>query len=306
MRISVVIPTYNYAHYLAYALDSVLTQTRPPDEIIVVDDGSTDNTRDVLARYEHRIRYVYQPNAGLSAARNTGTKLATGDWVAYLDSDDAWKPDKLLKQEEAVSRNPEAILVYTGFWYLNPDGSFSEGATTLAPDRLWPSLRARNPIIASTSMAQRAAVLDAGGFNETLTSCEDWDLWVRLKVRGQFAVVPERVTIYRLTPQSMSTNVRRMIDNMEAIRETSLLHGLRGLSRIVWTRRIRSVAHMHAAITAGGYSRTLEREHIIRSFVFWPSPWYEPRRCLVLLRNLMRPEAYKRFTSAYRKFSGTK
>ncbi|MDP9054818.1 MAG: glycosyltransferase family 2 protein [Acidobacteriota bacterium] len=301
MKISVVIPTYNYAHYLTFALDSVLAQTRAADEIIVVDDGSTDNTREVAARYAPQIHYVYQPNAGLSAARNTGTRLASGDWIAYLDSDDAWKPDKLLRQEEAVRRTPQVSLVFTGFWYLHPDGSFSEGETPTPPERLWPGLRARNLITGSGSsaMVRRTSVLEAEGFNEALRSCEDWDLWVRLKARAEFGVVPERLTIIRVTPQSMSTNAQRMIDSMEAIRETTLLHGLSGITRLLWTGRIRSVAQMHAAITMGAFSRDLERKHIVKSVLYWPNPWFEPRRYLVLVRNLVGHEFYKRVSSMF-------
>jgi len=291
MKISVVIPTYNYAGYLPAAIESVLSQERLPDEIIVVDDGSTDNTREVVAPYEPRVRYFYQKNAGLSAARNTGTRLASGDWVAYLDSDDLWKPGKLRDQEKAVNEVPGAVLAYTGVVFLNPDGSISDGGPAVPPERVWPALRARNMITASSSMARREAVLEAGGFNEALRSCEDWDMWVRLKPWGAFVAAPERLAVVRLTPQSMSSNAQRMIDNMEAILEDTLLQGLHGFSRRCWKRRIRSVAQMHAAITDGAFSRTLERKRLIKSILYWPFPWYEPRRYKVLLRNLLRPAA---------------
>jgi hypothetical protein len=297
MIISVVIPTYNYGHYLPFAIESVLAQKRFPDEIIVVDDGSTDDTKEVVARYAPRVRYFFQQNAGLSAARNTGTKLASGDWVAYLDSDDAWKPEKLLDQEAAVNKVPGAVVAYTGQVNLNPDGSISEGNLAMPPDRIWPTLRARNMLPASSVMAHRASVLEAGGFNEKLRSCEDWDLWVRLRSRGPFAAASESLTIVRLTPQSMSSNAQRMIDNMEAILEGTLLRGLSGLSRAFWRRRIRSVAQLHAAITVGALSRSGERKHLFRSIRYWPIPWYEPKRYLVLLRNLLGPSAWKRLSS---------
>ena len=108
-KVSVIIPTYNRAEYVTHAIDSVLAQTYTDYEIIVVDDGSADNTKDVLLPYMDRIRYIYQENAGLSAARNTGIKAAKGDWIAFLDSDDEWLPGKLAVQMRAVERHPQLV-----------------------------------------------------------------------------------------------------------------------------------------------------------------------------------------------------
>src|SRR5689334_19281127 len=143
MRTSVVIPAYNYGRYLGRAIDSALAQTRPVDEIIVVDDGSTDNTREVAESFGERIIYVYQKNKGLSAARNTGIRKATGDWVAFLDADDWWHPDKIKRQLEAASKDPEIGLVYTASWVVTPEGD--KTPTTLAdPNHLWPAIRYNN------------------------------------------------------------------------------------------------------------------------------------------------------------------
>src|SRR5687767_14566662 len=126
--VSVVIPTYNYGRYVGDAIDSALAQTRPPDEVVVVDDGSTDDTPDRLAAYGDRIRVVRQTNQGLSAARNAGIRAAHGDWVAFLDSDDAFHPRKLELQLGALARRPELRLLATdGFhdeaakWPTVPD-----------------------------------------------------------------------------------------------------------------------------------------------------------------------------------------
>src|SRR5690242_5171951 len=128
MKISAVIPTYNHERYLPFALDGALRQTRPLDEIIIVDDGPKDQTRQLVARYGDQVRYIYQDNAGLSAARNAGMRAATGDWVAFLDADDGWLPDKIRWQEEVARRTPAAVLVYNRALFLQPDGS-----TTLSP-----------------------------------------------------------------------------------------------------------------------------------------------------------------------------
>ncbi len=107
MKISVVIPAYNAEQMIARAIDSVLAQTRPADEIIVVDDGSTDNTAKVIKSYGDKVMLIQQENAGVSVARNTGIEAATGDWIAFLDGDDEWLPEKLKLQTEHLKRNPD-------------------------------------------------------------------------------------------------------------------------------------------------------------------------------------------------------
>ena len=107
--ISAVIPAYNAEKYITRAIDSVLGQTRPVDEIIIVDDGSTDNTAEAIKRYGDKIQYIYQENAGVSAARNTGIKAAATDWIAFLDADDEWLPERIQLQVELLKRI-ESIL----------------------------------------------------------------------------------------------------------------------------------------------------------------------------------------------------
>ena len=115
--ISVVIPAYNAGKHIARAIDSVLAQTQPPCEIIVVDDGSTDDTAQVVASYRPKVTYIYQDNAGASVARNTGIQAAAGQWIAFLDADDEWLADKLKLQIEHLKRNPD--LVWTTGNYIN-------------------------------------------------------------------------------------------------------------------------------------------------------------------------------------------
>ncbi len=298
ITIAAVVPTYNYAHFLTFAVDSILRQTRPADEIIVVDDGSTDNTREVIAGYGDRVRYVYQPNAGLSAARNTGTREASSDWVAYLDSDDAWDPAKLQLQEQNLSQLPDALLSYTGKIHIDVSGTPVQSVPAPPPDALWPLMRACNLLPASSVMARRDAVLRAGGFNEELRACEDWDMWVRLRLDGPITGLAEPLTLVRLTPASMSTNVQRMIDNMERIREGTLLKGLTGLSRDLWTRRIRSVQMFHAAVTAQEFDRAEGRKYLLNSLANWP--FWSPERYYALLLNLLGASARRQISALVR------
>src|SRR5688500_9583140 len=108
--VSVVIPAYNYGHFVTEAVASALNQTHPHVEVIVVDDGSTDGTADILKPFGSRIRYIYQPNRGLSAARNTGIRAARGEWVAFLDADDLWHPSKTETQLSAVVNDSHIAL----------------------------------------------------------------------------------------------------------------------------------------------------------------------------------------------------
>src|SRR6202020_1247775 len=136
----VAIPAYNAELFLRAALDSVLAQTVQPYEIIVVNDGSTDRTEEIALSYGSHIRYIKQENQGLSGARNTAIHAASGDWIALFDSDDLMAPQKLAKQTAAIEANPNLILVYSAFTYLNPDGSTYE--TPVFPAKnLWPALR---------------------------------------------------------------------------------------------------------------------------------------------------------------------
>jgi glycosyltransferase involved in cell wall biosynthesis len=286
--ISAVIPAYNHAHFIAFALDSILAQTRPPDEIFVIDDGSTDNTAAVVEQYGSRVKYVRQRNAGVGAARNLGVRLTSGDWIAFIDADDGWLPEKLSRQVEMLDARPEAVLVHTGSTIMEVDGRMIPLPLNLSGEKHWPLMRFMNPITMSSVMVSRRAYVDVGGFNERLTSCEDWDLWVRMHSPGRFVAVPEPLTIYRATAESMSTNPDRMIANMEIIRPTSLLRGLPSWVKPFWTRRIRAVAHYQASITARPKGRQVERGYLMRSIVQWPLPSRGlPARYRSVIRNLI-------------------
>lgn len=119
---SVVIPTYNRARLLGEALDSVLAQTRTPDEIIVVDDGSSDSTLDTLSRHRGRVVVLVQPHLGPSTARNAALRIATGQWIAFLDSDDIWRPTKLERQLELVATHPDYVCVHTNYFAFGTEG----------------------------------------------------------------------------------------------------------------------------------------------------------------------------------------
>ena len=277
MKISAIIPTYNYARFVHRAVDSVLNQTYPVAEVIVVDDGSTDNTREALAAYGDRIKYVYQANRGLSGARNTGTRHASHPWVAFLDSDDWWLPEKIERQAKLVEADPSLDLVYTSKWLHFPDGEIRLH-TALTPDRLWPRFRYVNNITPSTVLARRQLMLAGGGFDESLRCCEDWELWVRLGPQIRYAAVMEPVVAYQITPGSLSANVALEVATAERIAEKTLLGGLAGWRREYWRRRVMSAVLFRSSVACRDSDPAASRRYLLQSLQRWPSPFFLPAR----------------------------
>jgi glycosyltransferase involved in cell wall biosynthesis len=194
--ISVVVPTHDRAQMLPRALRSVQQQTYTDRELIVVDDGSTDETVRVVRDLGVPVRYLWQSHAGVSAARNRGIAAARGDWVAFLDSDDEWLPTKLARQMACVAVHPEAVACQTDeIWIRN-------GV------RVNPGVRHRKPsgdiflaslelclVSPSAVMVRRERLEALGGFDEGLPACEDYDLWLRLAAGASVHLVPELLTV---------------------------------------------------------------------------------------------------------------
>jgi len=212
--ISVIIPCYNCSTYLAQAIDSALAQTYPVKEIVVVDDGSTDDSPAIMARYRERIRVVRQTNAGLPAARNAGIQASTGEWLAFLDADDWWHQDFLLKTANML-KSSDAVLAYTGWHNIGAPPPFHEPFVPEDYESAKPSKAAR--LIRSTgwpvhaALIRREALFEAGLFNTTLKSCEDFDLWLRIALTRRIARVPEVLAFYRFHPGQMTRNQMRIV-----------------------------------------------------------------------------------------------
>ena len=218
--VSVIIPTYNHATFLPSALESVFAQTSHPLEVIVVDDGSTDETAEVLRAYEGRIRVLTQPNRGVAAARNGGAALASGELLAFLDADDAWHPAKLERQVACFGSEPSVGLVHCGVEEV--DGRGRQLRTRLDGMGGWVSpemLRFRQGVIlggGSAAVIRRAAFLDVGGFDETLSTSADWDLYYRIARRYPVGFVPEVLVRYRIHGGNMHRNLDVMSRDMLA------------------------------------------------------------------------------------------
>jgi glycosyltransferase involved in cell wall biosynthesis len=214
LSISVVIPAYNAARFLRATLESVLGQSYPIVECIVVDDGSVDSTADIVGEFEDRVTLLSQTNQGVAAARNNGVLAATSEFIALCDADDVWRQDKLELQVRALAENPEASAALCGLVIV--DAKLKPIDEPPTPD--FPSLDLAALVhhragefpsaSASTMLVRRDALIAAGLYDGTLSDAADWDLVVRLRKVGPFVGTTERATFYRVHEGAMTRQVR--------------------------------------------------------------------------------------------------
>lgn len=226
--VSVIIPAFNQARYLADAIRSALTQTLRAHEIIVIDDGSTDATPDIAQGFREHVRYIRQPNQGLAGARNTGIAAACGAFIALLDSDDIWRPDHLALLATAAARWPEAIAWIGSGACIDAAGrALPQGPGHAAGSATWIDRRQllrANAIIPSAALLHRERLVQCGGFatDPRIHGCEDWDLWLRLSLDGALVGLPAASVGYRLHPSSMSTNLALMAEATRHVMERAV------------------------------------------------------------------------------------
>jgi glycosyltransferase involved in cell wall biosynthesis len=218
--ISVIVPCYNHAHYLAIALQSVQAQSFYDWEVIVVDDGSSDNTRAVVDAFaDSRISYIYQENQGLSAARNTGIRAARGAFLAFLDADDEWLPGFLHRCVETLRKDQTLDGVYACSYFIDADGRPlpQEGSHSFAEPEFRYRILEGGIFPPHAAMVRASSLRRIGFFDTKLTSLEDWDLWIRISAVGRVKGIPEYLARYRVYPGTMSTNLARMHTNRLAV-----------------------------------------------------------------------------------------
>jgi glycosyltransferase involved in cell wall biosynthesis len=212
--VSVVIPTFNYGRFVGEAVESALAQTYPDLEVIVVDDGSTDDTERSLKRFGSRIRYVYQNNRGLSAARNTGVRLANGDWIALLDADDVWHPQKTEVQLAAGQSIADVGLIGSLPADVLPQALDPEPSICLLSVRDFLLSSRMGP---SGALIRRTCFDTVGLFDESLKSIEDRDMWLRIAARFPAAEISSPCWWYRPHQGQMSRRADRMLENYERV-----------------------------------------------------------------------------------------
>jgi len=195
-KVSIIIPTYNRAEVLERALKSVLTQTYENHEVIVIDDGSTDNTESIISKYSSKIRYFSKLHAGVSAARNLGLEKSVGTWVCFLDSDDYWLPEKLKRQMTYISENPGMMVVQTDEKWIR-NGIFVNPMKKHQKHDGWIFKQCLPLCIVSPSavMVHQKVFNDVGVFDESFPVCEDYDLWLRISLKYPIGFIPEKLIV---------------------------------------------------------------------------------------------------------------
>jgi glycosyltransferase involved in cell wall biosynthesis len=209
--VSVIVPSYNMARFLAQAVESALGQTYQDLEVVIVDDGSTDDTTEVVEQWagNARVRVVRQKNGGLSDARNKGIAAAHGSFVALLDADDIWLPEKLSRQMPLFHGHPEIGVVYSDYERMDGEGRpLPKGPTHMHRGWISAPLLIDNFVSASTAVVRRQCFERQGGFDISLRTGEDYEMWLRLSVEWQFDFTPEATLRYRTWSGQMSRDFR--------------------------------------------------------------------------------------------------
>lgn len=278
--VSVVIPAYNYGRFLGQAIDSVLAQTFPVSEVIVVDDGSTDGTSKVLAHYGDCIRAICQENQGVSMAANRGAELASGDLLAFLDADDVWLPRKLELQVERFLAEPDLGLVHCGYEEIDTKGmvlcQHLDGLEGWVADEM---LLFRRSVIlggGSGAIIPRATFLSVGGFDPQVSISQDWDLHYRIACRQKVGFVPEVLLRYRVHSLNRHTNINRMEHDMLLAYAKAFSNADPQLRRL----RRRAYGNLHMVLAGSFFTVRQPRDvfrHIMRSL------WLTPGNCTRVL-----------------------
>ncbi|MBI3825234.1 MAG: glycosyltransferase [Candidatus Rokubacteria bacterium] len=208
--VSVVISNYNYARFLGEAVESVLKQTYRHREIIVVDDGSTDDSPAVVRRFGDAIQYHRQPNQGVSTARNFGARASHGELIAFLDSDDAWLPEKLKRQIPLFAKR-DVGMVYAGLRYVDASGRPLGMRTSGRTGRVLREIALLRgpgvPASGSSAVVRRRCFEQLGGFDPDLSTGADWDLWRRIACHWEIDLIREPLVLYRLHGRGMHRNL---------------------------------------------------------------------------------------------------
>ena len=315
VTVSVVIPTHDRGRVVVEAIESALAQTHPPLEVIVVDDGSTDDTAERVGRLrDARVRYLRRSHAGVSAARNAGIAAATGDLVAFLDSDDLWKPDKVEAEIAALARYPSAGGVFSDlekvdgatfvpsfmrrtrvFSRLLAERAYREGLL-LSPRALSLCLLQEVPIKTPALTVRRSALERVGGFNEAWTSSEDWEFLLRFARRESLVYVDRPLAVIRISADSLRrrdqergelmmlrllASERRRVSDPEA-RRAATIGIVERAKHLSWYYRDRGRRLAAARTCLHAFRLVWQTELLLRALMVWApqNPRHYLRRML--------------------------
>jgi glycosyltransferase involved in cell wall biosynthesis len=284
LLVSVVMPVFNAEKYLGQAIRSALEQTLPPHEVILVDDGSTDSSREIAASFGSAVICLSQEHRGASAARNLAIARSTGDWIAFLDADDYWLPDKLERQAAAIQADPSVGLVYTGRTELSPDGT-SRDFQAPRPQRVKKMLPAGNVLFPTTALVRRS-LLPEQAFDTSLESSVDWWFFYCLSRIARFAAVPEPTAVYRASPLSLcNRNWKSVLRNAEIV-SRRIQSDFTGLDKLLLRRKSNAKLLANAALSAREQGSPECLHLIVKSLISWPLPRFGPARYRIFLKML--------------------
>lgn len=287
--VSVVIASYNQAKYLGYTIESVLNQTYGNVELIVIDDGSTDHTQEILSRYSGRLKPIWQPNSERGAARNRGLREAHGDFIAFLDADDLWMPEKLAREVRFLIEHPDIGVVYSDVLVMDGTGGIA-GRLRKSSHLGWVTreILISNFVSFSSHLMRRAVAIRAGGFpeNRMISGSEDWVFWVRVSTLTQFAHLGVASSMYRIYPENTSSNASAM--------ERAMHHAAAEVETAPWLptevkgflpamRANRSLANAINFCSAG--DRRTSWHYLLTAAKYAPTIILDPRFPYTLFRN---------------------
>lgn len=294
--VSIVIPAYNCARFIGETIKSILAQEGAQEiEVIVVNDGSTDDTGDVARSFGPPVRVIDQPNSGVSSARNHGIRESKGDFIALVDADDYWLPNKLANQLAAFESHPDVDVVFSHFIHWFPDDaggykeplSFSIQAEPQGIDGefsgwIYHQMLLDSWVLTSTALARAQALLASGGFDESLSMGEDWEFWLRMSRKSQFIKLRETTTLYRQHP-SQATKLTRPVDYRTRLLEnTARQWGLSSSDgRCVTPERFRRQLALYSTtfglthLSGGpGASRIIAAKSFLKAWSIDPRYWH--------------------------------
>lgn len=285
-KVSVIIPSYNSAQYIGEAIESVFAQTYRDFEIIVVDDGSIDDTKEVLSPYINRIVYLFQVNGGVAKARNAGIRNAQGEYIAFLDADDVWFSEKLELQMKHLDSYPDAVLVYSDYSAFDNNGkALRKRKKEKYAGNIFYQLIKENFIPTSTVVMKKEYFNKIGSFDESIEIAEDWDLWLRIARRYSICYFDKPLMKYKIHNDNMTNNIYKMLKN-ELLVLDKLFSGRVLSNKEQWLRSMSISNIYHQAGESYYVRRELSKAKInllysLNYFPFCLNAYYTLVKCLL-------------------------
>ena len=296
-KVSIILPTYNRAHIIEKAIQSVLNQTYQDFEIIIIDDGSKDDTKKIIRGFQekdNRIKYIrFEENKGAAAARNAGIKMSKGEYITFQDSDDEWVIDKLEKQMKVIETSSENIVIYCGFWRIDGDEK------TYIPDinisnregNIHKELLKGNFVDTPSILLPKKNLEKIGMFDENLLRLQDWDLSIRLSKYYNFKLIDEPLYISYLLSDSISANDETFIPSIRIIlfKYLDKINKDFKKNRKTWSIKLNSIAKYYLDNNDIKKARQLYCL-AIKSYPFWRGNYIDliknfPKIIKLMIRN---------------------